>query len=316
MRIIFLLVAHGNPFSGGMNVLKEHMRILKNANFDIGFCCYNQEGYGAIHQHIDPVYSHVWPTEFQTNDLIVIPEEFIWFAFSDVIPRNLQYVIFSQGVSAMFNSGNENYQEHKSAYEYALARMSNSHHTTVGINKLFDIPFSYIFECRIGIDSKLFYPEEKTKTACYLTYKNGEFARFIDIYFRGKYPDWELIKIDRAPKEEMAKIFRKSKLFLNFGGPEGFGLPPLEAAFCNCKVIGFDGSGGSEFFKEPTFTSVKFKDHLDFIEKLDNNIKNVDTWSYKEIEYIDHLRQVYSLEKQTESVLQFYNYLKSKYFTD
>jgi glycosyltransferase involved in cell wall biosynthesis len=133
----------------------------------------------------------------------------------------------------------------------------------------------------------------------------------MEVYFRGKYPDWELIRIENSPKEEVAKIFRKSKLFLSFGGPEGFGLPPLEAAFSGCKIIGFDGYAGAEYFKEPVFTKIPFYEHFEFIDKLDQVISTVDDWDIKDREYIEYLKYLYSREKARESILNFYHEIKN-----
>ena len=46
----------------------------------------------------------------------------------------------------------------------------------------------------------------------------------------------------------VADILRESQVFLSFGHPEGFGLPPAEALACGCLVIGYHGGGGREYF--------------------------------------------------------------------
>ena len=46
---------------------------------------------------------------------------------------------------------------------------------------------------------------------------------------------------------------RESAVFLSFGHPEGFSLPPAEAMACGCVVIGYHGRGGREYFR-PEFS--------------------------------------------------------------
>ena len=198
-----------------------------------------------------------------------------------------------------------------------MAVIVNSEHTGRGVHKIFDVPYYKIVHYRIGIDSNLYYPETKwSKTACFLTYKNTNFASFMNSYFPGKYPDWNLTSINALSKEETAAVFRRSKLFLSFGGPEGFGLPPLEAALSGCKVIGFDGGGGKEFFKSPVFTTVNHLDNLDFIDKLDKVIADIDYWISDDIEYVNYLREFYNLEKSKLSIVECFTQIKNSFFQD
>lgn len=312
MRIVYNLMPHFNPYSGGLYVLLNHMKSLREHGFDVCVYVYWKEEQQSIVKIIEKDYKILTFEELQTTDIVVVSEEFIWVANDLLAPHNIPYVIINQGIFASFFSYNP-YELHKKTYNNALAILSNSHHTTTGIKKLFDIPDNKIHNFRIGIDSNLYYPESKEKIVSYLTYKNGNFARFIDVYFRGKFPDWNLVRIDGLSREETASIFRKSKLFFSFGGPEGFGMPPLEAAFCGCKVLGFDGYAGAEFFKEPIFTKVNFMDHLDFIDKIPNVIKNIDNFSDDDLEYLDYLREFYSTKKAYVSIVSFFCMIRDKY---
>lgn len=299
-----------NPRAGGMKVFQEHMTFLYEAGFDVKYHSYHTEILETVKPFIDPRFEHIWTTEFKSDDILIIPEEYVWMVYDIALPLNIKYIIYNQGISGSFFSGAINYNEHKVAYENAFAIMVNSYHSKKGVMKIFNIPKEKIYEFRIGIDKNLFYPEEKTNTACFLFQKNLLFSCFMEVYFKGKYPDWELIRIENLPKSELAAVFRKSKLFLSFGGPEGFGLPPLEAAFCYCKVIGFDGYGGAEYFKEPVFTKITFYDHFEFMDKLDEVILNIDDWSIKDKEYVEYLKFLHHEEKARESVLNFYFEIK------
>ncbi len=311
MRFVFTYMSSNSPRSGGMGVIHEHMHYLYNEGFDVKYYSYNGEILNRVKPFIDEKFEYIWNEDFQPDDIFIIPEEYAWLAYDVAIPRNIKYIILNQGIFASFFSGAIDYHQHKEIYDNAFAILVNSYHTRIGVSKIFHTSKEKIYEFRLGIDRNLFYPEEKTKTACFLFHKNTLFSCFMEVYFRGKYPDWELIRIENSPKEEVAKIFRKSKLFLSFGGPEGFGLPPLEAAFSGCKIIGFDGYAGAEYFKEPVFTKIPFYEHFEFIDKLDQVISTVDDWDIKDREYIEYLKYLYSQEKARESILNFYHEIKN-----
>lgn len=310
MRIVYNLMGHFNPHSGGLFVLLNQMKALKECGFNVCVYIYWKEEQQSIVKIVEKDYELLNLEDLNSSDIVVVSEEFVWVANDLLLPKNIPFVLINQGISASFFSYNP-YDLHKKTYENALGILSNSQHTTLGIKKLFNISNEKIYNFRIGIDSNLYYPENKEQTACYLSYKNGNFSRFIDVYFRGNFPEWNLIRIDGLSKEDTAAIFRKSKLFLSFGGPEGFGMPPLEAALCGCKVVGFDGYGGAEYFKESVFTKVNFLDYLDYIDKLNYVIKNADIYSNDDREYVEYLRNFYSIEKAKNSIIHFFNNISS-----
>lgn len=304
-------MGHFNPHSGGTYILLNHMKYLREHGFDVYVYIYWKEKQQTMLDIIKDEYKILDFDDLTTKDIVIVSEEFIWVANDLLAPRGIPYIIINQGIFASFFSYNP-YELHKKTYDNAIAVLSNSQHTTTGIKKIFNTSNEKIHNFRIGIDNSLYYPEPKEKMVSYLSYKNGNFARFIDVYFRGKYSDWNLVRIDGLSREETASIFRKSKLFLSFGGPEGFGMPPLEAAFCGCKIIGFDGYAGAEFFKEPIFTKVNFMDHLDFVDKLPNVIKDIDNFSDDDLEYLDYLREFYSTKKAYDSIVSFFCMIRDK----
>lgn len=315
MRIVFNLMNHFNPISGGLNVIISAMRHLKAANFHVCTYYYAFEQQQSINLGLEKEFQRLEFHELNpADDVVVVAEEFIWVAHDFLIPNNIRYVIFNQGLFASLVSYNP-YNDHKKTYQQSLAVLVNSLHTSKGVEKLFDVKQNNIFYYRIGIDTNLYYPEPKENLASCLLYKNGPFVRFVNHYFKDKYPNWNITMIDHLPREETAAIFRKSKLFLSFGGPEGFGLPPLEAAFCGCKIVGFHGEAGKEYFMEPVFTSVNFMDHLDFIDKLDYVMSTIDNDNNKQYnEYVNYLKYFYSKNNEMISIVNFFVYIRDTFF--
>ena len=80
--------------------------------------------------------------------------------------------------------------------------------------------------------------------------KNPYLASNIIKYLNYRLPKhWKIKIIDNINEKEVAKILKISKIFINVPGPEGFGLPPLEAALSGNIVIGSTGNGGKVYWK-------------------------------------------------------------------
>jgi glycosyltransferase involved in cell wall biosynthesis len=96
-----------------------------------------------------------------------------------------------------------------------------------------------------SIDPKLFYiTGKKKKQICFMPRKNVEDARQVlnILRYRGALDGWKVVAIEKKSQAEAAEILRDSLLFLSFGHPEGFGLPPAEAMACGCIVAGYHGN--------------------------------------------------------------------------
>jgi glycosyltransferase involved in cell wall biosynthesis len=309
MRIVFALMNHLNPTSGGLQVLREHMRYLYDAGFNVAVYYYNDIIRTSLAPFTDTIYPMLHIEDVTTEDIVIVAEEFVWVCESDLIPRNLRYVIVNQGLFATF-SGDLPFPIYQTIYDNAEFVLVNSDHTEKGIIELFQLPRNKVYKFRLGIDSNRYYPAKKENLISFMSYKNGVFGNWMHLYISGKYKNFKVEKMHMVSREESMRIFQKSKLFLSYGGPEGFGLPPLEAAFCGCKVIGFHGYGGAEYWREPVFTSIPFIDHISFIEKLKDVIETIDYWDQGALEYVDFLRDFYSVESARKSVVNFY---KEKY---
>jgi glycosyltransferase involved in cell wall biosynthesis len=66
--------------------------------------------------------------------------------------------------------------------------------------------------------------------------------------YRKKLTGWTIREINNLPESQAAQILRESAIFMSFGHPEGFGLPPAEAMACQTIVIGYNGNGGAEYW--------------------------------------------------------------------
>lgn len=325
-KVIFTPMGYMNPNSGGMYVLEQHMEFLKTAGYDIHILYSSNDVWNAFY-YLSYKYPSIgfngdsnsnWllaSTEdkikvlspMSKNDIVIISEEFAWYGIKELIPRNINYLIINQGISATFYSNYEPAESIREFYQKSKGVLVNSDHTALGVQKIFKLSDKKILRFKVGVDDKIFKSSTKNNTICYSTQKNGNIATFVEKYLRLNYSDLGIIRIDNATRSEFANILSKSKIYMSFGGPEGFGLPPIEAAFSGCRVIGFDGYGGAEYFREPTFVKVNQHDHLDFLDKIDNVITDINNESLYDEKYVQILREKYSLANARETITKIFS---------
>ena len=73
---------------------------------------------------------------------------------------------------------------------------------------------------------------------------------------------------------------------------------------CGNKVIGYDGGGGSTYWKKPIFTKIENGEIGDFGQKIIENIKNYNlTWIKETEKQRRNLSKLYSNELEQESLM-------------
>ena len=303
-----LVVIIGTPWiSGGNNVLKFIHDVA------------NKLGQETVIHPIDPPAENFWREtypedrivrikEINREDFLLCPEEFV-FMVANLASRTLNYAIINQGMNSVFNSDfgkRNNYKSYIVIYNNAKVILANSNHTKEGIRKLFHVPEEKIINYIVHVDSKFTPSKDKERVITYMSRKNRKFCLFVLNYIEGMFLDWKFTDISNVSSDDVASIMSKSRIFLSFGGPEGFGLPPLEAALCGNKVIGFHGEGGEEYFEEPVFTTVPFYNHYEYLDRTVQTIlKYRDTCVTDDVMsdmQIDRLRKKYSEQNATKSI--------------
>jgi hypothetical protein len=119
----------------------------------------------------------------------------------------------------------------------------------------FAFPGLHVERIHVSISSAVFHPgEEKQPRICFMPRKHPEDAAqvFQILRSRGSLGGIEVVAIDGLPEHKVAEVMRTSLIFMSFGYPEGFSLPPAEAMACGCVVVGYHGMGGREYF-DPFF---------------------------------------------------------------
>jgi hypothetical protein len=84
---------------------------------------------------------------------------------------------------------------------------------------------------------------------------------------------FELLPLDNLSESAVAASLGDSRVFLSFGYPEGFGLPPAEAMACGCLTVGFHGGGGREFITDDLAFPIEVGDILGYARTVEELLR-------------------------------------------
>ena len=150
---------------------------------------------------------------------------------------------------------------------------------------------------------------EKRRQIAYMTRKNeDDVAQVVKILAsRARLSGWHLVPIQGLSEREVARVMGESRLFLAFGHPEGLSLSNLEALACGCRIIGYSGRAGREYFDPTSSIEIEVGDILGFCEAVEDFIAQSE---FNEAEDAliaqkasNFVRQVYSGACEQESVV-------------
>ncbi len=134
-------------------------------------------------------------------------------------------------------------------------------------------PGTRVWRVQNSIDPTLFHPktEKVPGRIAFMPRKNAEHSSLVLrlLAVRGALDDVDVVPIDGLPLEAVAEIMRTAEVFLSFGYPEGFGLPPAEAMASGCVVVGYHGEGGREYFDPDFCYPVTFGDVVEFARTVE-----------------------------------------------
>jgi len=150
---------------------------------------------------------------------------------------------------------------------------------------------------------------EKRRQIAYMTRKNeDDVAQVVKILAgRDRLLGWQLVPIQGLSEREVARVMGESRLFLAFGHPEGLSLSNLEALACGCRLIGYSGRAGREYFDPTGSIEVEVGDILGFCKAVEDFIAHSE---FNEVENAhiaqsaaSFVRQAYSGASERDSVV-------------
>ena len=242
------------------------------------------------------------------KDFIILPE--IWSHFAvdlDLIKKNINYSIFVQGFYHM--NSTDNFIKIKSAYENAKFIITVSDYSVGYLKKMFPKMKNKIFKINFSINKDKIKIKKKLNLITFMSRKLQDHSNLLIFYLKDMLPpNWKIVPLINLSENKLFETLSKSKIFLSFSHLEGTGIPPIEAALSGNKVIGYDGGGGSTYWKKPLFTKIENGEIGIFGQKIIQNIKNYNlSWIKETSKQRRNLSKLYSPELEKKSLMLLSN---------
>lgn len=240
----------------------------------------SRSGYPAYALHLKENFRYTWfenstplaylpSIDLKADDVLVVPE-----TCGDSVIRELpvpRKVIFNQNAYYTFLAGSDLRQTAE-----AILCVSEDNRRYLQ----YAFPQQRIIRLHLSVDPKVFYPgEKKIRQIAFMPRKHSQHSDQVlgILKQRGALNHYQVAAIDACSEKEVARQLRESNIFLSFGFPEGFPLPPAEAMCSGALVIGYHGGGGTEYFRPEFSYPIPINDIIAFAEATELAIATWDT---------------------------------------
>jgi len=324
MGIIYYLCPDYKTPVGGVRVMYRHVDILNKYKFSSSIL-HRHNRFRCTWFENDTKVSYISKVKLDPQDFLVIPENYASLYVSPLSrPKASRYfrkvyetptgkIIFNQNTYNTFGGHDFNTDIKKSIYFAkdlcGVMVVSDNNHDYLK----YAFPNLNVSRMHNYINREMFsYSETKKRQICFMPRKNSEHALQVISILKAadKLGGFDFVPIEGKTEAETASIMRESLIFLSFGYPEGFSLPPAEAMSCGCIVIGYHGMGGREYFKPEFCFPVEMGDLLTFARTVEEvlaiyahePVKTVDMGKNAS----DYVGLTYTREREEEDVLSFW----------
>jgi len=321
MNIFFLCPDEGNKPVGGVLKLYRHVDILNRHGFQASIL-HEQTGFRCTWFENDTRITYASDlTPDMSIDFMVIPE--VLTRISPRVPSGAKKIIFNQNCYYTFTGASFDPADLNSPYldPDLLAVLVVSEDSRAYLKHAF--PHLTIHRVHNAVDETLFeyHPHKKPQIAFMPRKQPRDVMQVINILkFRGVLKNFDLAPIENKPRHEVAAILKDSLVFLSFGYPEGFSLPPAEAMACGCIVIGYHGMGGMEFFKEEFSYPIPLAETSAFARTVEEVLElhrgTPEVLMEKARKASRFIRENYSTRREEEDVLSFWKWILGTGKTD
>jgi glycosyltransferase involved in cell wall biosynthesis len=280
---IYFLTPENNKPSGGVKVIYRHTDILNRNGIDAAVL-HQQRGFRAKWFDNATRINYLPDIRIRQSDYLVIPEVYgpniIKIGTLPNIEPGVKKVIFNQGCYNTFlgysfdSIYSGNLETPYTMHDEFIAAIVVSENSRDYLQ--FMAPALKIFRVHNSIDPDLFSLSAPTnRQICFCPDKHAEDALQVlaILQLRGVLDNYKIVPITGMPEQQVADVMRESSFFLSTGYHEGFGLPPAEAIACGCIVIGYDGMGGREYFRDEFTYPVPLGDIIAFATTVEKVVK-------------------------------------------
>lgn len=240
------------------------------------------------------------------NHMIILPELWARKYGHQLADMGVPYAIFVQN-GYYISKGDPNILN--KAYYSARCIMTISEDATQCVAMAFPGCESKILRVRCAVDGTKFLNDElKENIITYMPRKLADHSSKVNFFLRNHLPaHWKIIPIQGLSEDGVAKLLKRSKIFMSFSHFEGLGLPPIEAALAGNQVIGYTGQGGKEYWMPEIFSEVNSGDVMGFAKQVLSKVSELDKLEEFPFhtEVIKKLSEIYSFEHQIMDMKRF-----------
>ncbi len=330
--MIYYLCPDNNEPVGGVRKIYTHVDIL------------NENGYPAYVLHQKKNFRCDWfrnttaiaclkKTTITEEDFIVIPE-FYNLAYMNPSRRDDaskafltaaaspgQKVIFNQNTYYTFYGDSFDIDDLRNMHidDHTVAAMVVSEDGEMFLRHAF--PGLTVMRIHNSINTGIFsYEGKKKNQICFMPRKNRDHALNVInlLKYRGVLEGFTVVPIEGKTEAQTSEIMKESLIFLSFGYPEGFSLPPAEAMACGCIVIGYHGMGGKEYFNPDFCYPIETGSILEFARTVEEVIRaswtSSDLLQEKALKGSSFIREHYSSAIEKKDVLSVWDTLHAGMF--
>lgn len=298
---IFVLCPDSDEPTGGVKFLYKYVDALNRNGFN-SFICHLKDGFRCSWFENDTRLRYFSEIVHDPSDYWVVPE----VSAAETWPSpGSRKVILNQNCYYTFNDCRSNLESAIPIYlhEDVITVQTVSENSIRYLQHA--LPGFMIARLHYPLDDKLFaFSAEKKPRIAFMTRKNRQDAAQVlsILRLRGALEGLELAAIEQRSEVEVASLLRDSFLFLCFGYPEGFGLPPAEAMLSGCAVVGFHGMGGSEFFKPEFSYPIACGDIVSFARAAEGVI---DTFKRSPVALVEKARLAAAFIRENYNIERF-----------
>ena len=263
--------------SGGVKVIYQHVQALNEMGVSAWVLHPRSNFKCNWFEHNTPVWNK---PSISINDHLIIPEVDVLSLANFLIQNPIKFSIFVQGGDIARGNSVQAIEKVNLVFKKAqfILAISDNIKDVIAIN--FPDTVNKIIRVLPTVPRKLFSNaswHEKENVITYMPRKNATHAASVILALKSWLPsNWRIQPIQNASENEVAARLNKSRIFLTFSTPEGFGLPPLEAALSGNYVIGYHGNGGKEYWESPVFKEIYPYDIKSFVEAIKSRVNVLD----------------------------------------
>lgn len=309
---------------GGVKILYRHVDIL-NRNGIAASIIHKKNGFRCTWFENETRISYANRTTLTEEDFLVIPEVYgsvyadpkerpkAYKLFSSLFHTPSRKVVFNQNTYNTFKGFSFDQDEWRSIYRdpsisgFMVVSEDNKEYLE------YAFPGLQAFRIHNSIDQEIFsFQPNKKQQIAFMPRKNPDHAEQVIAMLRsrGNLEGFQIVPIANKTQAETAQILRDSLIFLSFGYPEGYSLPPAEAMACGCIVIGYHGMGGREYFTPDLSFPVEMGDIITYAKTVEGVITE---WRQSPGALMERTRRastfiskIYSKAREEQDVLEFW----------